>query len=161
YLDLTASTLAAAARTLPSLDLSGFATFISDDDLTVTGAFDWNQSTLQGVAGVGSLTVVSDMTLNSFNVVRDFNLINAGDAVWSAGTVNFQGNSRFTNLPGAMFDDQIDGTFGGVHPACPIFDNQGTFTKSGAAGVTNLEMQLYNSGTVQINQGILDIHCGY
>src|SRR5262249_45064980 len=49
----------------------------------------------------------------------------------------------------------------GVHPDCPIFYNQGLFIKSGGTGTTNLGMQLYNSGTVQIDRGILNIDCGY
>src|SRR5262249_13532569 len=42
-----------------------------------------------------------------------------------------------------------------------IFYNQGTFLKSAGDGVTDLHMQLYNSGTVTIEHGSLNIHCGY
>src|SRR5205807_430175 len=99
----------------------------------------------QGVAGHGSLTVLSDMTLNGTYYVRDFNLINAGHAIWSGGTVNFFGTttSSFTNLASATFDDQIDGSFGGSGSDCPDFFNQGYFVKSGGDGTTYLQMELF------------------
>ena len=149
----------AATLTISSLMLTG--TLRGTDDFHVTGPIQWAGGTLQGVNGQGSLTVLSDMTLNGSYHVRDFNLINAGDAVWSGGSVWFLGASRFTNLAGATFDDQIDGNFGSADNNCPIFYNQGLFRKTGGSGATNLHMQLYNSGTVQIDQGILNIHCGY
>jgi hypothetical protein len=162
-LDLSGATLADAARTLSSLSLTASSILVTRDDLAVTGPFSWSSSTLQGVAGHGSLTVISDMALSGSYYVRDFNLINAGHATWSGGGVAFFGDttSSFTNLAGAIFDDQVDGSFGGVHPDCPIFYNEGSFIKSGGTGVTNLDMQLYNSGTVRIDQGILAINCGY
>ena len=82
-------------------------------DLTVTGSFIWNGSALRGSNGQGSLTVLSDSTLNSNGAVADFTLINAATMIWNGGTVQFYGNtSRFINLEGATFDDQIDGAFG-------------------------------------------------
>lgn len=78
------------------------------------------------------------MTLNGGYTVRDLNLINAGHAVWSGGSVFFDGPSQFTNLAGATFDDQIDGN----HPNCPDFVHYGLFVKSGGTGATNLEMEL-------------------
>src|SRR5262249_29527747 len=53
-LDLTEAQLAPAARTLASLNLAG-GTLITDDDLTVTGAFTW-AGDLVGANGTGSLT---------------------------------------------------------------------------------------------------------
>ena len=90
-LDLTGATFAPGAATLPSLTLGG--TLITDRDLSVAGSFTWNGGTLQGVNGQGSLTVLSDTTLNGTYYVRDFHLINAGDAVWTGGTVQFYGDS--------------------------------------------------------------------
>jgi hypothetical protein len=159
-LDLTGATFGPGATTLPSLALNG-GTLITGASLSVAGPFTWGGSTLQGLAGHGSLTVLSDMTLNGTYSIRDFNLINAGHAVWTGGSVSFAGNSRFTNRTSATFDDQVDGQFGGTHPDCPTFDNQGLFVKSGGTGTTDLEMQLYNSGTVRIDSGHLFVGCGY
>ncbi len=158
--DLTGAAFGAEGRTLSSLTLSGGGILITDENLTVEGLFNWDHGTLQGDMGLGSLTVQSDMTLSGTYTVRDFNLINAGDALWTGGSVQFFGASRFTNLAAATFDDQVDGNFGGID-SCPIFDNQGLFRKSGGPGTTLLHMQLYNSGSVLIEQGTLNIHCGY
>src|SRR5258707_3500757 len=79
-LDLTGARFVGAAATLPSLTLQG-GTFITNEDLSVTRAFNWVNGTLQGVAGHGSLSVLSDMTLNGTYTVVDFALINAGHAV--------------------------------------------------------------------------------
>jgi fibronectin-binding autotransporter adhesin len=160
-LDLSGATLTAGGGdTLASLNFAG-GTLVAAQDLSVTGTFTGSEGTLQGVASQGSLTVSSDMTLNGAYLVRDFNLINAGDAIWSGGTVNFYGNSRFTNLAAATFDDQIDGSFGGSQVDCPIFENQGLFIKSGDTGTTYLGMQLVNRGTVRIDSGRLFVGCGY
>ncbi len=160
-LDLTDANFAPGTTTLPSLTLSG-GTLIAGEDFTVTGTFTWAGATLQGVNGHGSLTVLSDMTLSGNHNVRDFNLVNAGDAVWSGGTVNFYGpNSRFTNLAGATFTNSFDGTMGGSHADCPVFENHGLFVKSGGTGITFLEMRLENHGIVRIESGRLFVGCGY
>jgi len=149
-----------ATLTIPNLTISG--TLKGTDDFRVTGAFNWNNGTLQGVAGHGSLTVLSDMTLNGTYYVRDFNLINAGNAVWSGGTVQFFGaNSLFANMAGATFTNTFDGTFGSADGNCIEFLNEGLFVKSGNTGTTFLQMQLYNRGTVQVQQGQLYLGCGY
>ena len=143
-------------------DLTLQGTLNASLDLTVTGSIAWAGSTINGLGGHGSLTVSSDMTLNGIYTVRDFSLINAGHATWTGGTVNFYGTSSFTNTAAATFDDQIDGTFGSPGDvACPIFDNQGLFIKSGGTGTTNLQMELDNSGTVRIDKGVLNLGCGY
>ncbi|MCX7702146.1 MAG: MSCRAMM family adhesin SdrC, partial [Gemmataceae bacterium] len=133
---------------------------ITDEDLRVDGAFTWVSGTLRGVNDAGSLTVLGNMTLNGVNDVRDFHLINAGVANWTAGDVNFYGKSKFTNLAGASLTNTFDGIFGGADGTCPVFYNDGTFIKSDGTGTTTLRMQLYNSGVVQIDSGNLFIHCG-
>ncbi|MFO0815076.1 MAG: SdrD B-like domain-containing protein [Gemmatales bacterium] len=158
--DLTGATFASGTTTLPSLTING-GTLITGADLSVNGPFNWNGGTLAGVGGTGSLTVISDMTLYGNYNVSDFNLKNAGHAIWSGGTVQFYGEGSFTNLAGATFDDQIDGSFGSVDNNCPEFYNQGLFLKSGGNGPTNLHMMLINSGTVQIDHGQLVLGCGY
>jgi hypothetical protein len=158
--DMVAATLDASAKQLASLSLSG--TLVTDEDLSVAGPFTWNYGTLQGVSGIGSLTVLGDTTLNRNLAVRDFKLINAAEMIWTDWTIKFYGaGSSFVNAAGAKFDDRIDGTFGSVDGNCVRFVNEGYFVKSGGAGTTYLQMQLYNRGTVEIQQGRLFLGCGY
>ena len=146
--------------TIPSLTLTG--TLRGSDDFLVTGAFNWTGGTLQGVDGRGSLMVLSDFNLDRNYTVSEFTLINAAHMTWTGGTVQFFGTTGgFVNAAGATFDDQIDGTFGSVDGNCLRFVNDGHFIKSGSTGVTYLQMQLYNRGTVEIQEGQLYLGCGY
>jgi hypothetical protein len=159
-LNLTDATFAPGATTFDSLTLSG--TLTTDEDLAVDGLFTWTNATLQGDNGSGSLTLHTDTTLSSNLTVRDFTLINAADMTWTGGAALFSGSaSRFVNAVGATFDDQIDGAFGSVDGNCIQFVNDGHFVKSGNTGITYLHMQLYNRGTVEIQQGQLYLGCGY
>jgi hypothetical protein len=148
-----------ATLTIPGLTIYG--TLKGTDNFRVDGPFNWAGGALQGVNGHGSLTVLSDMTLNGNYTVDQFNLINKARTDWTGGTVRFLNASRFTNSAGALFDDQIDGTFGSYDGTISIFDNAGLFLKSGSTGTTYLDMQLNNSGTVQVDQGSLNLGRGY
>src|SRR5262249_37077537 len=103
---LTLSPTTVQAATAHDLSLTNGSVLESGADLTVAGLFTWRDNTLRGFAGRGSLTVLSDMTLDGTYTVRDLALINAGHAVWTGGSVNLYGDSSFTNAPGATFDDQ-------------------------------------------------------
>ena len=162
-LNLTDATFAPGATTLDSLKMPDFVTSLTtDEDLTVSGHFDWTNGKLQGANGGGSLTVLSDSTIASNLKAFDFTLINSAVMTWTGGTIQFYGSTGgFVNAVGATFDDQIDGTFGSVDGNCLRFTNDGYFLKSGGTGSTYLQMQLYNRGTVEIQQGQLYLGCGY
>ncbi len=130
-------------------------------DFFVNGTLDWVNNTLEGVGGGGSLQLPNSYIFYGTYTVRDFSLINAGDAVWSAGSVNFYGDSSFTNAAGASLEIQVDGHFGSADGHCMSFYNDGLLRKSAGSGVTTLHAILYNSGTVQVEQGIIRLTCGY
>ena len=157
--DLTQATLAVGTNHLSSLRLEG-ATMLRAESWTIDGMFQWMDGTLDAGSGLGSLIANGGMAITGGNA-HNFAVTNNGDAVWSDGNVTFIGNSNFTNSLGASFDDQTDGSFGGVHPACPIFYNEGIFTKSGGDGITDLEMELHNRGEVRVERGTLILSCGY
>ena len=127
----------------------------------MTGPFNWDGGTLQGVAGRGSLTVESDMILNGTHFIRDFDLINAGDASWTGGTVQFYGDSSFTNADEGTFEIRVDGTFGSFDNRCIRFNNDGLLRKTAGTGITHLNVILFNGGTVLIEQGQIQLSCGY
>jgi hypothetical protein len=119
-----------------------------------------NSPILVGASGGVGLTTEGMLTVAG-GTINNLSIVNTGSVAWTGGTVQLFGNSSFTNKAGATFDDQIDGTFGGNGSCCAIFANQGSFLKSGGTGTTYLQMQLNNSGTVSIAQGILSLGCGY
>jgi hypothetical protein len=131
-------------------------------DLQVTGQFLFNNGSLEGVAGGGSLRILSNNAVTNNLFVRSFTLINAANMTWTGGSVQFFGaTGGFINAAGATFVDQIDGTFGSADGNCLRFTNDGHFIKSGGTGITYLQMQLYNRGIVEIQQGQLYLGCGY
>jgi len=131
-------------------------------NISVSGTFEWTNGRLLGANGGGSLTVASNSTLNSNVVLNDFTLINAASMTWTGGTVQFFGTTGgFVNSAGATFTNTFDGTFGSVDGNCLRFVNEGHFVKTGGTGITYLQMQLYNRGTVEIQQGQLYLGCGY
>lgn len=159
-LNLTAATFMSGGETFDSLNLNG--TLVTDEDLTVAGMFTWNNGSLVGVGGHGSLNISQDTILGSNLTVRNFTLINAANMTWTGGTVQFFGTTGgFINATGATFTTTFDGTFGSVDGNCLRFVNDGQFIKSGNAGITYLRMQLYNRGIVEIQQGQLYLGCGY
>ena len=78
-------------------------------------------------------------------------VVAGGDLLISGGNL--------TNTATGVIDVQTDGVFGGS--GCPELINQGLFVKSGGEGVTDLQMDLFNSGTVEVQRGILNVGCGY
>jgi hypothetical protein len=125
----------------------------------VSGPFAWAAG--GALAGPGTMTLRGSTTISGNNSATDLAIVNTGTATWSSGTVCFYGSSSFTNGPTGTFSDPIDGTFGSCDGECQDFVNQGLFVKSGGTGTTGLEMQLFNSGTVEVLQGVLDVTCGY
>jgi hypothetical protein len=159
-LDISSATLAGSAATLDSLTLTSL--LVTNDDLELIGAFTWGSGELQGTNGQGSLTLLADASLNNTVSIRDFTLSNAANMTWTGGTVRFYGSTGgFHNAQGATFTTTFDGTFGSVDGNCLQFVNDGHFVKTGGTGITSLQMQLYNRGTVEIQRGQLYLGCGY
>src|SRR5262249_10276920 len=79
--------------------------------------------------------------------------------IWNTGNISISGAGTFTNT--GTFDDQVDGTFGSTPGTTTTFNNQGLFLKSGGSGVTNLQIELDNSGLVRVVQGVLNLGGGY
>ncbi|MFN0054804.1 MAG: hypothetical protein ACKV0T_21745 [Planctomycetales bacterium] len=97
----------------------------------------------------------------SGGTLDDVLLYNAGDATWTGGNVAVVNGAAITNRLSGTFDDQTDGTFGDSGPICPTFTIEGLFIKSGGNGTTYLQMDLFNSGRVEIRNGILNVSCGF
>jgi hypothetical protein len=156
---------------------------------TVAAPFVLGNGSLVSPDGSGSLTALAGMRLvgppfyaangridgfelvnpvgQTAQIIGDYSLrsgasfVNAGDALWISGGLSFFDTSSFTNTVTGVFNDEIDGSFGSADGLCQDFNNQGTFIKSGGTGISDLQMQLNNSGTVNVEQGTLVLGCGY
>ena len=129
---------------------------------TIAGTLSWSGGALSGV-----LTVPTN---SSFNIVTgggdEMNglvLTNYGTINWSNTTLYAHGpnNAQIYNygLWNAQSDDAFQGGFGG---GSTLFDNFGTFLKSGNGGATTLDggVVFNNTGTVHGNSGTLQIQGG-
>jgi hypothetical protein len=81
-------------------------------------------------------------------------VINNGNAIWGGGNITFSGQSSFVNNGNwnVTNDVSLGWTLTGGTP--PLFQNNGTFTKSAGAGILTLGSTTFtNNGTVAINSG--------
>ncbi|MFI5455458.1 MAG: MBG domain-containing protein, partial [Isosphaerales bacterium] len=146
------------------------------DNITLGAGLDNQAGATLSVAAGGSLagsgTVVNEAgaTIDANNAIWSqwtpaftfgMPLVNAGTVEIEHGDLYTSNGATITNTATGVFDEQTDGIIGGDDPECPTFDNQGLFIKSGGTGVTDLEMELDNSGTVRVIQGDLTLDCGY
>ena len=130
-------------------------TLTGTDSFIVSGTFHWDGA----VSGSGSLDANGGIELVS-GTLNGRTLNNSGTATMT-GSLSVANGATINNRAGATFDIQTDADVLHTGSVCPVFTNAGLFLKSGGTGVTDLQMQLYNSGTVRIDSGTLNVDCGY
>jgi uncharacterized repeat protein (TIGR01451 family) len=148
-----------ATVSLPTFTHSG-GTLTGADTVTVLGTYTWSGGTLTG----GGMTNANG-GMNFAGVVilqnRTLNL-NAG-AVQTAGFIS-HGQGAVINVPASQtFDMQGDFGFSfGQGGTRGMFNNSGTFTKSGGASIADVDMTFLHSGAaVNVNSGTLRILAGF
>ena len=125
----------------------------------VTGTLNWTAAAMQG-----ALTVASNGVLNiSGSAEKDLYcpLTNAGTVNWT-GTghlrvLYYLGGNYFgtiANLAGGLFDIQND-TLLDYYSGTELFNNAGTLRKSAGTGTTTINLQLNNTGSVDVESGTL------
>jgi hypothetical protein len=138
--------------------VTGGATF----DGTIAGTLSWSGGSLAGVLTVptnGSFNIVT----GGGNELNGLVLTNYGTVNWTNATIYSHGpnNAQIYNygLWNAQGDDTFQGGYGG---GTTLFDNFGTFLKSGNSGATILDngVVFNNTGTVNGNSGTLEIQGG-
>ncbi len=159
------------AATLTTLNLSS-GTLGGTGSQNITSAFNWTGGTLASTAtttidNTATLTLsgTSSKTLgNGGNTGRT--LVNNGTANLSGGNLSisssgganpgslFQNNGTFNALDNA---DILNNNFGGN---AGRFTNAGTFNKSGVGTTTNISALFNNTGTVNIDDGELQLSGG-
>lgn len=107
----------------------------------------------------GALLALDGSTTKQLHTGRQFS--NEGTAIWSgAGNFGIDNNAIFHNRPGGAFNALNDASIVDIDGIWPggLFDNQGTFTKSGGTGTTSILKTFDNSGLLDVQTGtvILD-----
>jgi len=151
-----------APHTLARLTLTG-GTLQGGSDLSVTNVFTWSGGTMSGAGrtivgagATGSLTTGNTKGLNR--------------TLENSGTLTYSGTALFFGLgaavPGVIdnlgtFTVSGDGDLNQSSSAAHVFQNSGTFNKSGAGTTTDFSgVAFHNSGTVNITSGTLSLPSG-
>ena len=77
---------------------------------------------------------------------------NAGTINWNGGTWQFYVNYGLYNLAGATINIQCDQTLGDYYGS-EFINNAGLFRKWGTTGTSSIYVQIYNTGTVDLESG--------
>jgi len=134
-------------------------TLTGTDTLNVNGALMWSAGTMSGQGTTnanGGLQLINAGTIS----LRDTRtLSNAATATWTgAGAFSNDTGAVLRNLPSGTFAIQTSGDFFNG-----ALDNQGTMTKTsgGGDGITRVNGNFTNSGTLEILSGTLRIESSY
>jgi uncharacterized repeat protein (TIGR01451 family) len=143
--------------TVQGLTFTG-GTLQGSNTLTVTDVMTWTGGTQQGS---GATAIASGATLNvtGYVLLRQRTLNNAGTVNWTAANNWYiDTNAVLNNLAGATFNAQAsDVNLGAING---IFNNQGTFIRSGPGVSYVTALSFNNSGTVQVVSGVLRLDGG-
>jgi len=156
-----------ATLTTGTLTVAPGATLSGTDNFTATGMFTLSDgSTLSGpwaIDAYGGMTVNAAgylINLDGATINNEANSV----ANWT-GTEGIAagGGATINNLAGATFNAQADAEFiwdtSQPGPA-PAFNNAGTFTRSGDASFTDIQIAFNNTGSVNAQAGTLDLGSG-
>jgi hypothetical protein len=112
----------------------------------------WTGGTMadNGSISVGSLTISGTATKT-----LDTRTLNTGSVSWTGGTITGN-NGAVINNAGTFLVQTDQPLFWSVG-AAPVFNNSGTFRKSGPTGVTSVTWVFNNSGTVDEQTGTLNL----
>jgi len=137
-----------------TLAMSG-GTLGGDGPITVNGTLNWSGGT---ISGGGSFTVNSPLNISgsSNKYLSGRTLTNSGTTTWTGtGWLYLNNGAVFDNQAGATFDIQTDSQVDCSAGTCGHFDNAGAFTKSAGSGTATFNVDLNNSGTVNVQSGTL------
>jgi hypothetical protein len=144
----------------------------SGDSATITTG----HVTIDSMVSVGTLMVHSSLTVlpgGVLNLVGSgtkildtvSSLTNYGTVNWQGGTLRVDGSSSsygtVWNQPGGVFDIQCDEAIG-YAPSYyyGLFNNGGLVRKSAGTGTNTISIYLNNTGTVQVQSGVIQMSGG-
>lgn len=126
--------------------------------VTVAGAASW-QGVVRWTGGVigGAMTIASDGTLavvGTADRILSGALYNLGQLTWVESNNLLLANGRITNAPGGRLEIRNNQTLA-FYTGAPTLNNQGLLQKSAGGGVTILGVPVINSGTLNVESGLV------
>jgi len=128
----------------------------------IVGTLTWSGGNLSGVLTLASNSVLNIAT-GSGNGIKGLVLTNFGTVNWSNATIYSYGPNNAQIYNYGLWNAQSDDIFhGGYSGGTTLFDNFGTFLKSGNSGTTTLDdaVVFNNPGTVNVQSGTLSLNGG-
>ncbi len=132
----------------------------------INGALTWNSGQINGgsvvtVATNRLLVLASGSGHSLYGIVTNagtIQLLNGGGNLYLYGSCKGGGAiGELVNLPGALVDVQGDNV---INNGCgsELVINQGVVRKSGGTGTTTIQPQFYNSGTLDVQTGTVNLN---
>ncbi len=127
--------------------------------ITVNGPLLWSAGEIDGP---GVLNANGGMTISGGADKYLYGTVNNGGTVtWTGGGVLRAGSGGvFNNPAGHLFDAQNDTLIDSIGYPPPIFNNGGTYRKSGGAGTNFINAMFNNTGTVEVQSGTVVFNFG-
>ena len=138
--------------------LGGTGTLTVTESMTWTGGDMANDGTTRIAPGATlTLDAPSNVAMGHNSGTRTID--NHGTFRWLRGSISGSttGRLNFFNRPGALIDIQSNATVGAYFS---VLNNEGTVRKSAGTGVSNLILDLSNSGNVEVLAGTLNLDGG-
>ena len=169
-LDMSGGTLDDTGSTMltdgAQMNLTGASTMTIDGgpiDSSAAGAsVDWTGGYLSGTLNVQGTFDISGGGAKSLDAT--INLSGPGASTWSGNSGLSMGyGSVFNNLAGSTFTLENDSSWidsGGAGGPAGVFNNAGTLIESGATGSSTFLVTFNNSGTVDVESGMLILGSG-
>ena len=126
----------------------------------INGALNWQAGNWNGAT---SVTIATNATLIVAGVGNnDMNatvVTNYGTVAWASGTIRGGSGTTIYNydLWNAQSDQQMNSALGGANT---VFNNYGTFRKSGGTGTSLVNAVVYDWGTVDTETGTVQLNSG-
>jgi hypothetical protein len=143
-------------KTITTTSLTQSAgTLEGSDTLTVTGVTTWSGGT---ESGTGITNAAGGMTLTGEPFLSGRTLNNTKTATWDGSAFLMEDGAVFNNKAGAVWNQESDAPIQFEGGTTPVFNNAGTFEKSGGTGSNGggfNSITVNNSGTVIAKSGIL------
>ena len=145
--------------TLASLNLLNGGTLTGPGTVTISGLATWTGGIMSGpgtTITAGGLLIGLPADTSDSETLSARTVNSSSSTTW-AGKGSFTQNdgSIFVNLAGATFTIQND--IGWSSDGTTVFNNAGTFAKAAISATTVFKPALNNSGTVQVQQGTLNL----
>jgi len=139
-------------------------TLTGEGRLRALGGLDWSGGTMTGT-GVTELPAETVNTLSGTGtkVIREGRTLeNFGTVTMSGGTLQYaQTPATVINREGAVWVVSDEADFGQFFGGTYLFQNEGTFRKTGAGTTTAFNpISVVNSGVLLVEEGAVDMHAG-